>query len=106
MAPAFGLTAAKSLLPYFMDAVIKARRLGSCLILTTDLCHRPQMVDKWNDIIENGKSGNSADIDVNLWVGKATLDACVLILVLGRVLTVNSPLKGSALELSTTTSAP
>ena len=33
------------------------------------------MVDKWNEVIENGKSGNSAVIDVNMWFGKATLDA-------------------------------
>ena len=36
------------------------------------------MVDKWNDIIENSKSGYSALIDVNMWLGKATLDAYVL----------------------------
>ena len=34
-----------------------------------------QMADKWNDIIENSKSGDSALIDVNMWLGKATLDA-------------------------------
>lgn len=37
------------------------------------------MVDKWTAIIENEKSGNSAVIDVNMWFGKATLDACVLV---------------------------
>ena len=36
------------------------------------------MVDKWNDIIGNSKSGYSAIIDVNKWLGKATLDAYVL----------------------------
>ena len=41
------------------------------------------MVDKWNGIIENGKSGNSATIDVNTWLGKATLDACVSLSPLG-----------------------
>jgi len=35
------------------------------------------MVDKWNDIIENSKTGYSALIDVNMWLGKATLDAYV-----------------------------
>ena len=41
------------------------------------------MADKWCDIIENGRSGSSAIIDVNMWVGKATLDACVLALAPG-----------------------
>ena len=36
------------------------------------------MGDKWIGIIENGQSGDSAVIDVNLWVGKAALDAYVL----------------------------
>ena len=40
------------------------------------------MADKWGSIIENGKSGHSAVIDVNEWLGKATLDACVLVKVL------------------------
>ena len=39
------------------------------------------MADKWSGIIENGKSGDSAIIDVSMWMGKATLDACVLSLV-------------------------
>lgn len=33
MAPAFGLVEAKALLPYFMDAVTKARKLRFYLIL-------------------------------------------------------------------------
>ena len=37
------------------------------------------MADKWSSIIENGTSGYSAIIDVNVWFGKATLDACVLV---------------------------
>ena len=41
------------------------------------------MADKWNGIIENGQPGHSAIIDVNVWFGKATLDACVLALALG-----------------------
>ena len=36
------------------------------------------MADKWNDVIENSKSGRSAILDVNMWLGRATLDACVL----------------------------
>jgi len=40
-------------------------------------------VDKWNGIIENGKSGNSAIIDVNMWLGKAALDAYASSLSLG-----------------------
>ena len=83
MAPAFGLVEAKGLLPYFMDTVAKVCGLRSHSILTTDQGPRCQMVDKWNGIIENGKSGNSAIIDVNVWFGKATLDACVLALSLG-----------------------
>jgi len=35
------------------------------------------MAEKWNEIIENSESGNSVVIDVNAWLGKATLDACV-----------------------------
>jgi len=35
------------------------------------------MVDKWNDILENSKTGLSSLIDVNMWLGKATLDAYV-----------------------------
>ena len=40
------------------------------------------MAEKWNDIIENTKSGCSALIDVNKWLGKATLDAYALVSVL------------------------
>jgi len=36
------------------------------------------MVIKWDAIIENSESGNSVTIDVNAWLGRATLDACVL----------------------------
>ena len=48
------------------------------------------MVGKWNWIIENGKPGHSAVIDVNLWFGKATLDACVLALASGIRIDENS----------------
>ena len=40
------------------------------------------MADKWSSIIENDRSGSSAVIDANMWLGKAALDACVLTLVL------------------------
>jgi len=83
MAPAFGLVEAKALLPYFMDAVNKAREFFVCLILEVDSAFRRQMADKWSGIIENGESGRSAIIDVNMWLGKATLDAYVLALLLG-----------------------
>ena len=43
-----------------------------------DAGHRHQMVNKWNDIIESSKTGYSALIDVNMWLGRATLDAYVL----------------------------
>lgn len=33
------------------------------------------MADKWSSIIESGESGHSAVINVNAWLGKATLDA-------------------------------
>jgi len=55
--------------------------LYSILNADSDPCH--QMADKWSSIIENGKPGYSAIIDVNVWFGKATLDACVLSLALG-----------------------
>ena len=76
MAPAFGLVEAKGLLPYFMDAAIKARELRVYLIsgVNSDSCH--QMADKWSGIIANSKSGYSAVLDVNMWFGKATIDAC------------------------------
>ena len=90
MAPAFGLVEAKALLPYFKDAVTKARELCLHPILEANVGPRHQMADKWSAIIENGKSGHSATIDVNLWLGKATLDAYVLALVLGvRGLRIN-----------------
>jgi len=84
MSPAFGLVEAKALLPYFMDAVTKVCELRPYLILEADsgYCRR-QMADKWSTIIENDKSRQSTIIDVNEWLGKATLDACVPILVLG-----------------------
>jgi len=79
MAPAFGLVESKGLLPYFMDAATKA--CEPCLHISsrTDPGPRAQMADKWSNVIANGKSWDSATIDVNLWFGKATLDACVLV---------------------------
>ena len=106
MAPAFGLVEAKALLPYFMDAVTKACELYLYLISEADSGPYRQMADKWSNIIENGESGRSATIDVNMWLGKATLDACVLALVLDvRGLRINRDLasQGSARELSTMT---
>ena len=41
------------------------------------------MADEWSNIIENSNSGYSAVIDVSMWMGKATLDGCVLALVPG-----------------------
>ena len=83
MAPAFGIVEAKSLLPYFIATVTKVRGLPLHLGLKADRGPCCQMADKWDGIIENGKSGNSAIIDVNMWLGRATLDACVLVLLLG-----------------------
>ena len=79
MAPAFGLFEAKNLLPHFINSVTKARGICLYLILKTDSGPWDQMTDKWSSIIENGKTGNSATINVNMWLGKATLDACVLV---------------------------
>lgn len=42
-----------------------------------------QLVDRWSGIIENSKSGQSAVIDVTMWLGKATLDAYVMVSALG-----------------------
>jgi len=48
------------------------------------------MADKWSGIIENDESKHSAVIDVSMWLGKATLDAYVVIFMLGaRGLRVN-----------------
>ena len=66
------------------------------------------MADKWSSIIENGKSGRSAVIGVNAWLGKATLDAYVSVIVLVvRGPRTNRELapQGSALELLTMTLA-
>ena len=104
MAPAFGPVEAKGLLPYFMDSATKARGPHLYLIWKVDPSPRHQMADKWSNIVENGKSGSSAIIDVNMWVGKATLDACVSALAFGLPCTHLS--KGSVLELSNTTLAP
>lgn len=41
------------------------------------------MVDMWTAVIENSTSGHSAIIDVNMWLGKATLDACVVAFTFG-----------------------
>jgi len=75
MAPAFGLVEAKGLLPYFMDTVNKAHEFRLHLVSNADQSPRYQMADKWNGMIENSESGNSVIIDVNRWLGKATLDA-------------------------------
>jgi len=83
MAPAFGLVEAKGLFPHFMNAVTKVRGLRLYSILGVDQDPRCQMTDKWNNIIANDKSGRSATIDVSAWLGKATLDACVLCSVFG-----------------------
>ena len=82
MAPAFGVVEARGLLPYFMDSVTKARELCSYLIAEANLGLCRQMADKWSSIIENSKARHSAVIDVNMWFGKATLDAYVSVVVL------------------------
>ena len=83
VAPAFGLVEARGLLPHFMDAVTKVGELRLCSILGADLGPHHQMADKWSNIIANDKSGNSATVDVSAWLGKATLDAYVQVLVSG-----------------------
>ena len=105
MSPAFGLVEAKGLLPYFMESVTKARELPLHLISKANSGPN-QMADKWSSILENSNSGDSAIIDVNMWLGNAALDACVLVSPLGvRGLQTNLISQGSALELSITTSA-
>ena len=64
------------------------------------------MAEKWNEIVENGKTGNSAVIDVNMWLGKATLDAYVPATKLDVCGSGTHIPKGSALGLSSTTSVP
>ena len=93
MAPAFGVVEAKGLIPYFMDSATKARELCSYLILKVDSSPCRQMADKWSSTIENSRPGQSAVIDVNMWFGKATLDAYVSVAVLcGRRLRTNGEL--------------
>lgn len=109
MAPAFGPSEAKALLPYFMDAATKVLEFGFYLTLEANSGPPRQMADKWIGIIENDESGHSATIDVNMWIGKATLDAYVLVLMLDvRWLWINhEPFsKESVQEPSTTILAP
>jgi len=82
MAPAFGQVEVKGLLPYFADTATKACELRLYLILSADSGFPYQTADKWSNIIANDKSGHSATIDVSMWFGKATLDACVFVPVL------------------------
>ena len=77
MAPAFGVVEAKGLLPYFMDSATKVRELLSYSTLKVDSSPCCQMADKWSGTIEKGRPGQPAVIDVNMWFGKATLDAYV-----------------------------
>jgi len=77
MAPAFGGIEAKGLSPYFMDTATKACELRWHLTLRADSGPLRQMADKWNSIIQDSTTGRSATVDVNMWLGKATLDACV-----------------------------
>ena len=79
LAPAFGRVESQGLLPDFMDTANKACELRWYLISRADSGPRLQMADKWSNIIENSRSGCSVTIDVNMWLGKATLDACVLV---------------------------
>ena len=76
---------AKGFVPHATEAATKAREscLYSLLNLNSDASVFYQMVNKWNDVIENSKSGYSALIDVNMWLGKATLDAYVPAFALG-----------------------
>lgn len=109
MAPAFGPVEAKGLLPYFMDSAAKVRRSRSHLMMRADLGPFNQMVDRWDEIIENGKSGYSAVVDVNMWFGKAVLDACVWTSASAvcRPWTNGEPIsKGSVREPSSTISVP
>ena len=82
---AFGPNEAKRFVPHATDAATKARefRWYSFLSSKADTSSCCQMVDKWNDIIGNSESGSSIVIDASGWLGKATLDACVLASALG-----------------------
>ena len=77
IAPGFGPVEAKGFLPHIMDAVTKARE-PRLRYFGADAGPWHQMADKWSSIVESSTSGHSAIIDVNAWLGKATLDACVL----------------------------
>jgi len=79
IAPAFGLVETKGLVPHFTDIATKAREpcWYKFLSLEADTSPRHQMAEKWSSIIENDNPGNSAVIDANMWMGKATLDGCV-----------------------------
>jgi len=82
--PAFGFTEAKCFVPHATEAVTRVREFYLYFLLNwnTDTTHCHQMAYKWDEIIGNSKSGYSATIDVNKWLGMATLDACVLASVL------------------------
>jgi hypothetical protein len=83
MAPAFGPSESKALMPCFLSVANKVcedhRRLLALLlsIMSSDfpILFRTQLADKWKDIILNEASGGSHTLDMPTWVSKATLDA-------------------------------
>ena len=81
------LSRGERLVTVFCGYCYKGMRSLSVLDLGGRVLSYFQMADKWSNIIANSKSGHSATIDVNLWFGKATLDACVSALCAGGLRT-------------------
>ena len=84
MAPAFGLSESKALIPRFLSVANKVRRGHRCPLtllrqvvnyITTILPSHVQLVDKWKDVVVNEASGGSHTLDMWAWMDKATLDA-------------------------------
>jgi len=84
MAPAFGLSESKALMPRFLLIANKVRqdhRRPLTLLLQIVNYVTPifpscaQLVDKWKDIVENEASEGSHTLDMRKWMSKATLDA-------------------------------
>ena len=84
MAPAFGLSESKALMPRFLLIANKVRGHGDHrrppMLLSIANFNLPtpfhtQLADRWKDVVANGASGGSHTLDMWPWMGKATLDA-------------------------------
>ena len=84
MAPAFGLSESKALMPRFLLVANKVRGHGghrrppmllSIANFNLQISFHTQLVDKMKDIVANEAFGGSHTLDMWTWTNKATLDA-------------------------------